>query len=372
VPMPASIVCSARGTGPADEGFRQLDDQLVQFMLIKFPVGSGTFKRNKFVYVHHIGPSCGAVKRGKWNSELDKVLSKFKTTTGLTATDGKCELDIDTLVSKLQKVFVSDDGTFDLSKIKEEYNRRLREEEEKMKKDQKAEEVGAPGSPGSPLRQRKLATELGASLPIVLKAIGEDMGPFNWVTVAPPSKPDGELQLVEAGSNGLFEVMASLPADKVLFGVVRVGFGTGRFRRTKRIFFQWVGDNVGVVTRGKVNSVREAVRDKLIPCTADVTLTGAADATIPSFLSKVERIFTVDNINLPSSKEGSKTISAEEYVKALEEEQRANSAFYEEPEEYESPPASPQGPKRYDVEETINLVRQDEGGLTWGIFQIDG
>ena len=67
--MPGKLICSARGSGGVEDGFQRLDDGVVQFMLVKFPVGSGTFKRNKFVYVHHIGPHCPAVKRGKWNEE---------------------------------------------------------------------------------------------------------------------------------------------------------------------------------------------------------------------------------------------------------------------------------------------------------------
>jgi hypothetical protein len=85
----------------------------------------------------------------------------------------------------------------------------------------------------------------------------------------------------------------------------------------------------------------------------------------------VEKLFVIDHIDMPGAPPNAKPISAEEYVKALEEEQRANSAFYNEPEEYESPPGSPSKPNRFDVDETIKLIRQDEGGLTWGIFQVD-
>eukprot|EP00672_Neobodo_designis_P010342 CAMPEP_0174856668 /NCGR_PEP_ID=MMETSP1114-20130205/36156_1 /TAXON_ID=312471 /ORGANISM="Neobodo designis, Strain CCAP 1951/1" /LENGTH=373 /DNA_ID=CAMNT_0016091473 /DNA_START=49 /DNA_END=1170 /DNA_ORIENTATION=- len=372
--MPGKLICSARGSGGVEDGFQRLDDGVVQFMLIKFPVGSGTFKRNKFVYVHHIGPHCPAVKRGKWNAELDNVLKRFQVSAGLAHSDGKAGLSFDLLVNKLQKVFVADNGTFDLAALRDEYNKRLEEEKAKMEKDaDDNDEVDngsmAPGSPGSPLRVRKMATDLGATLPMVLKAIAEEMGPFNWVTVLPPKAPGGEPQLVQAGSNGLFELMDTLEEDKILFGVVRVGFGTGRFRRTKRIAFQWNGDAVGAVAKGKANALRDSF--SLMPTNAIVTFNGSEDATVESFLRNVEKWFVVDHINMQSTKDAPKAVSAEEYVKALEEEQKANSAFYNEPEEYQSPPASPTRNRTYDVEETIKLIRADEGGLTWGIFQIE-
>ena len=345
-------------------------------MLVKFPVGSGTFKRNKFVYVHHIGPHCPAVKRGRWNAELDNVLRRFQVSAGIAHSDGKSGLSFDLLVNKLQKVFVADNGSFDLAALRDEYNKRLEEEKAKMEKDADdaaaaAEDDGgmAPGSPGSPLRVRKLATDLGASLPMVLKALTEDMGPFNWVTVHPPKKQGDQPELVQAGSNGLFELVDTLEADKVLFGVIRMGFGTGRFRRTKRIAFQWNGDSVGAVAKGKANAMRESI--SLMPTNAAVTLNGSEDASVEAFLRKVEKLFVIDNIDMESKKEAAKPVSAEEYVKALEEEQQANSAFYNEPEVFESPPASPTRVRNYDVDETIKLIRSDEGGLTWGVFAMD-
>lgn len=351
--------------------FRSLDDSLVQFVLLKFPVGSGTFKRNKFIYVHTVGPQCGIVKRGKCNAELGNVLRLFLAThAGLEWTVGKDDLTFEAVVTKLQKVFVSDDGSFSVAKIQEEYNRRLAEEAAKMVIDVPLAELGQGASPpGSPIRRRKLATELGLQLEAVLKAVREDVSPFNWCTfqLAPPK----ELRLVEAGSNGLFEVVEHLDDDKLLFGIVRMAFGVGRFRRSKHIFFMWAGDAVGAVQKARAGAQQQDIVKLVGPCNAEIRLMGKADLSPEAIIAKVKSAFVVDNINLPAG-EVKKAFSTDEYILALQEEQKATSAFYQEPEDMPvaAAAAAPPKPTDFDVAETVRLIRADEGGLTWGIFQV--
>ena len=354
----SKLRCVARGSSTVNEAFSNLDDSLVQFVLIKFPVGSGTFKRNKFVYVHFVGSKCGVVKRGKWNAELPNVLKEFRNPAAGIEEMSKEELNFDTLVTKLKKAFVSDDGSFSLDKIREEYNKRLEEEKKLMQDDAQGEE------PTSPIRQRKLATDLNLKSEQILKAVHEDLSPFNWCTFeANPKEP----VLHQAGSNGVFELLEHLPANKVLFGVLRMAFGTGRFRRTKRIFFHWTGDECGAVTKGKANAMAGDLQKMLGPVNADTKLNGAEDASLAAVLAKVEKVFVVDNINLPPS-EQKKGLTQEDYVAALQEEQKANSSFYGEPEDVE--PSSPsKKPTDFPVDETVKLIHQESGGLVWGVFQ---
>lgn len=357
--MPLSLTCVARGTSVFDEAVPQLTDDAVQFVLSKFPVGSGTFQRTKVVYVHWIGPACSAVKRGKHNAEKDRALTALRVSAGVEVAGDRAELSFDKLVAKMRNVFVADDGTFDVSAIKKEYETRLAEQQAVMSplKSDLADE------PQSPIRPRKLATDLGASRDAILAALREDMGPFNWMT----ARPVGEAPLVEAGSNGLFELLDHLPDNAVLFGVVRVAFGSGRFRRTKRIFFQWNGGATGAVAKGKASNAKSVAMDALGPCNLDITLNGEDDRSVDGILKKLEHVFVVDNINLPSATPAAKAVSAEEYIKALEEEQRAASAFYDEPEDM--PPSPKRGPVTFDVGETVDLVHQSEGGMSWAIFQ---
>ena len=52
------------------------------------------------------------------------------------------------------------------------------------------------------------------------------------------------------------------PATKdVLFGLLRMGFGQGRLRRTKYVFIHAIGDKVPAVTRGKKSAQRPKMEE---------------------------------------------------------------------------------------------------------------
>lgn len=366
-PTSTNVVCVARGSSDLSDGFSQLDESRVQFMLVKFPVGAGTFKRNKFVYIHYIGPKCGLVKRGKWNAELGNVLALFNTSAGFETTE-KESLTFESIVTKLQKVFVADDGKFSIKAVQDEFNRRIEEEKASLVRGDASEGGGGADEPTSPIRKRKLAVELGLKAESVLKAVREDMGPFNWCIFEPDAKTP---KLIEGGSNGLFELIEQLKDDGIVFGLVRVAFGTGRFRRMKVIFFHWTGDAVGIVKRAKSNELHGAMLSLLGPANADIKLAGADDRAVSSILAKVQKTFVVDTINVEKSdrqKEQEAAFSQEQYLAALIEEQDKVKEFYNEPETAPAP-AAKSGPTQFDVDETLNLVRQDAGGLLWAIFQ---
>lgn len=364
--MASKFECVARGSDAVDNAFPKLDDTRVQFMYIKFPVGSGTFKRNKFLYVHFVGPKCGIVKRGKWNAELGNILSLFGSPTGIEV-DNREVLNFGYLVSQMKKVFVADDGSFSIDKLQEEYNRRIAEEAAKSAVASNLSSNSA-NEPTSPIRKRKLAVELGLTCDSVLKAIREDMGPINWAVFQPDPK---KLTFIEGGSGGVFEMFEHLPDDKVVFGLLRMAFGTGRFRRTKHIFFQFIGDSVGPVAKGKANVLNSDMAALLTPHQADIRLMGKSDLTPEGIIEKVKSVFTVDNIESPAG-EGKATkkaaLTAEEYIQSLLEEQQRASKFYNEPEVIDH--VSAVTTVGFDVAETIREIQKEEGGFAWGIFQV--
>eukprot|EP00450_Noctiluca_scintillans_P034737 CAMPEP_0194554122 /NCGR_PEP_ID=MMETSP0253-20130528/97576_1 /TAXON_ID=2966 /ORGANISM="Noctiluca scintillans" /LENGTH=471 /DNA_ID=CAMNT_0039401605 /DNA_START=9 /DNA_END=1424 /DNA_ORIENTATION=- len=69
-----------------------------------------------------------------------------------------------------------------------------------------------------------------------LEIVGKDKGAWNWVFLA--ADPE-DLPLV-GGGNGSVEEMREclLKHDQMLFGLARLGFGSGRMRRTKWVFIQ--------------------------------------------------------------------------------------------------------------------------------------
>lgn len=47
----------------------------------------------------------------------------------------------------------------------------------------------------------------------------------------------------------------------VLFGLLRLGFGEGRLRRTKYVFIHAIGDRVPAVTRGRLSAQRPQMEE---------------------------------------------------------------------------------------------------------------
>lgn len=62
--------------------------------------------------------------------------------------------------------------------------------------------------------------------------------------------PQPPLECLDAGSLSFDEMTTALDQSQVLAGIIRLGFGTGRFRRTKRIAVWWMGDKVSFRQRG--------------------------------------------------------------------------------------------------------------------------
>lgn len=56
-----------------------------------------------------------------------------------------------------------------------------------------------------------------------------------------------------------------LREDVVLYGLFRMGFGTGEFRRSKLVFLRWSGEATPAIERGKGNAVEEAMQEVLTP-----------------------------------------------------------------------------------------------------------
>lgn len=52
----------AAGSAGVDELKQYVDDSTVSFAVVKFEFGSGSFKRNKFLFLHVNGENCSAVK----------------------------------------------------------------------------------------------------------------------------------------------------------------------------------------------------------------------------------------------------------------------------------------------------------------------
>lgn len=183
-----------------------------------------------------------------------------------------------------------------------------------------AEAAGAGGAPQVQLT-RKTAAELGnVKADQALKAVKEPLGAFNWCLFTP------DFAFVDAGSLSAPEMAKRLAPDAFFFGLLRLGFGTGRFRRTKWVFFVWSGPSVGVAKRGVAASKRKDMKARLGPASVDIEATAPEDLSLEAVIAKVKKAAVVDGDEVSAAHDD--PFSVENFLKALEEEAAASAAFF--------------------------------------------
>eukprot|EP01065_Artemidia_motanka_P013087 TRINITY_DN1721_c12_g1_i1.p1 TRINITY_DN1721_c12_g1~~TRINITY_DN1721_c12_g1_i1.p1 ORF type:complete len:367 (+),score=143.54 TRINITY_DN1721_c12_g1_i1:79-1179(+) len=361
------LVVDGRGEGMIDEMQAVLDEKKVQFGLVQFPLGSGTFRRTKTLFLEWQGSSCPAMKRAKHAAKKGDVSQMLGSThASLTITDKK-ECSIDHVLDELKRVFVSDSGDFSIGGLKEEIQKAIEAEKAKAVEAKKEQEAESPTSPVSP--KRKTARDLGVDAEKVLAELRKDMGKFNWCLFE-PSEAAQPLKLYDAGSCSLGELAENVPADKVLFGLLRIGFGAGKFRRTRWVCITYIGDSVGGVKRGKALSTKGDMQARLQPFQIDLEVQGREGAAVESIFERIKEYIVSDDIEMGE-------ISLAAFMESLQEEVVASAEFFGED------PATPAGfaeaaakdaaagsaKPQFDTKETVRLLHA-EGGIHWACFSI--
>lgn len=238
------------GRGGVDELCKSLDDRMVAWALLRFQVGSGTFARIKLVVIQCNGADAPAMLRGGLKARRCEVLQLLGETHASMDLTRVKELTTESVCHRLLPLFEADDlGCYSASDLQKEYARMLAALQS---------EVESP-----PKNEGSVPNDCKLSIAAALRAVGEDRGSCNWLLLDPSNR-----QLFGYGHKGLEEMKDCLDDNKVLFGVVRLSFGhagqesprKGRKQAssvaplTKYIFVHWVGSQVSIVKRGKLNA----------------------------------------------------------------------------------------------------------------------
>jgi hypothetical protein len=211
---------------------------------------------------------------------------------------------------------------------------------------------------------RKTASELG--LPIsadsVLAEIRKPLGFWNWALFHPTATLQ-PLSLYNAGSlsvNGAYPTLLSTPFSsapltlhsvclhssnqplstiphaecskfllkgETLYGLLRLGFGQGRFRRTKTVLFTWMptgAPSLTVAQRKKMAEARGSMLEKLGAYSFEVSATVQDDLSLKTLLDKSKKVLLQGEAMLEEEE-----LSAEAFYSALEEEAKASQTFFE-------------------------------------------
>eukprot|EP00435_Cladocopium_sp_Y103_P008322 s2384_g2.t1 len=336
------VLVLAAGCGGIQELQEHVDASSVQWALLQFCVGEGTLKRQRLLFLHVNGQDCPPIARGRANELTASVQQLLREGTGQAEAfhasvevKGPEEVTVERLLERVLPFFVVDRQEYSVQWLQSHYDRQLKEAQSP---------AAAPDTPppeasavhrstvGESSAKRGTVFEMGStsfdSGRDALKAVAEPMGAWNWVFFTARDVVEEDLSVV-AGGIGSVEEMQSCyeehPKD-VLFGLLRMGFGQGRLRRTKYVFIHAIGDQVPAVTRGKRSAQRpkmEELMGRYASISVTMELLTTSDLTLKSVVDRVRRAVVVDDDVLDRDKATPSVFSMEAFQQALQEEKKS-------------------------------------------------
>jgi len=296
-----------------------MQEDEVMWALLRVAVGEGDFERKRMVFVHFCGASVPPMRRGKTNEMtagvmdlvrgwdgaafaatlrmdqladlsskeiLDEVIKKvladniegsdsahiFAKSKAAKAEKERLKREKREEIARLadeERLRAEEELRLEEEKLRIEEEERLRKQEEEERKrfeeemekqrveleeEEKRLRLEADARKGSSGRKsRKTARFAMAALKVVAKRNPAPDAP-DWALVGPDPK---FLPLIGTGRDGIegMQVVARFHEEQVMYGMLRVHTGYGKSRRHRLAFLHIVGDSVGAVKRGKMNSV---------------------------------------------------------------------------------------------------------------------
>lgn len=213
------VILPTFGSGGIDELCKHIDDAAPSWALLRIQTGSGASTRERIVTVAIQGVNTSAAESEK----LDSLTSHIFEMLG----DADVKLQVQRGQDLTEKLLVASDF-------------------EKV-------EGGCCEEP-SRVHYATKAVESKESADSALTSVCADLSSHNWALLEPT-----DLALYRAGCGGLDELKEWLPADKVLFGILRFSFPREDCAPpiVKHMFIHWIGQNVSVIRRGQWNSKLE-------------------------------------------------------------------------------------------------------------------
>lgn len=142
----------------------------------------------------------------------------------------------------------------------------------------------------------------------ILEAVQHPFSPFNWVLALPGA---AEPTVFKAGNGSLKQMSDWLAPGQVLYGLVRVGFGTGEYRQSKLVFVHWSGEETPATDRSGHDALEEEMRGLLQPNHVVISSSSTAEMETAAVLAKI------------CESEAGGSFTEEAFQAATEEERRA-------------------------------------------------
>jgi len=302
---------AAAGAGGLDEMQRALPRDGVSFGLARVEMGSGAFSVAKLLFLTAVGEEASALVRARTSALKGQVRQQLGVEVHAeVALEATADCTVDVVLGRVASLFVNERGVQagGVAALKAAYVEMLRK---------------ASGPAG-----RLTAADLGGRITAqaALAHVRNPIGPFNWALFRPHK---ARLDLVNAGSLSLREMRDWLAPDQTLFGLLRMGFGAGQFRRTKFVAIWWTGPDASALQRGLAQGMQGACLARVEPFSVRVTATSLEDMTLGAVISRVRGAAVIDGAGHDSARASAgDPFSETSFQAALDEEMRANADFF--------------------------------------------
>jgi len=342
------------GTAGIREMAEALEDDQIMFGLLQIKVGKGTFMRTKNLFLHFNAlkfPS--AVKRSKIN---ERYLSAAKLLFGHVHAELTMEQKFDCTVrevfTRTKGCFIEDDlGTmkkkgWSIEKMEVEYEKKMRA---KLNKVKRAEGTYDTTDPKEWKGKR------------IIKELHEEHSPINWALFRPHKK---FLKPIAFGMGDLSRLRECLQDDRVQYGLIRMSFGSGTYRRSHWIMLHWSGEKMHgikkMTERAEHNSWQKYMGELMAPWGMVVTCKDKSEVSVEELILQVRKLVVVDG------KDDYKFDSSS-YYEAIEESKKVIETKREKVEEARKRVGQELDKKRagWKVEDSVMLVASPQGDDNW-------
>jgi hypothetical protein len=165
-----------------------------------------------------------------------------------------------------------------------------------------------------------------------LSVVAEPHGPWNWVFIGPDAE---KLPLVDGGSGSIDEMRVCLATHTeyaVIFGLLRLSFGTDKLKRNKFVFI--VASNEDQDIRGKAVKIGQQMSQRkqlekafieFTPFQVVLQIKNPAELSLANIVPDIQKKVTVDGAHSRAAVDGD-GLSADAIARHLEEERRLREA----------------------------------------------
>lgn len=357
---PALLNVVATGSGGVDQLQTAMgkDPNAVYFAVVQITAGSGSYAKRKLIFIHVNNATAPVLKRAKAGARKGDCLKAIGEVHAQVTVEKVEDVTLDLVLSEVGRSISADSSasSVNLQALKADYEAMI------------ASRAASAGGAGGAVKGvnalagvgRKTAVELGAKVvEKALEAVQSDNGMFNWALYNP------DWSLINAGSLSVMECKRFLKPDDCAFGIMRLGFGSGRFKRVKHIALVYSGPSASVIKRAKFGTAKAGMRSKLGHYHLELAIMSPEELTLPAVIDKVKRAAVVDGDEV-STADG--VFSMESFMAALKEEAKANAAVFGDSGDidFSEGGGGDGGPPARPASEIVNDVHK--GALTWVLF----